>query len=180
VLQENAMKTFLQTVGLIAVLFVLAVVVDQFTPLKQLDVALREHPEPYRSITIGLSIVAWALLIGAFIVGIVSMGQPMSEKRAKAYIGRRRNGVSTFRGKATGREFRMEASFKEIKDAIRTGAWLRDHSLWPLLIGLVGLTLAAYGMFGFFFVIGAPLVKLICAGALAYATARTVWGFARA
>ena len=88
--------------------------------------------------------------------------------------------VGVFRGKAAGREFRMEATFREIKEAIRSGAWLRDLGWWLILVGLVGLTLAVYGMFGFFFVIRPPLVKLICVGALVYGTARTIWAFWKA
>jgi hypothetical protein len=84
------------------------------------------------------------------------------------------------RGPVAGREYRFTASFREIKGAFRTGSWLHDRSLWPILIGLVGVLFAAYGMFGYFVVIGPPLVKLLCGGALAYATVRTVWGFWKA
>ncbi|HLO34324.1 MAG TPA: hypothetical protein VK249_34585 [Anaerolineales bacterium] len=40
--------------------------------------------------------------------------------------------------------------------------------------------LLAFGMFGFFFVIGPPLVKLMCGGALLYAPVRTIWAFWKA
>jgi hypothetical protein len=50
----------------------------------------------------------------------------------------------------------------------------------PVFFGLIGLSLAAYGMFGYFFVIGPPLVKLAYAGALIYATFRNGWSFRKA
>jgi hypothetical protein len=181
--QETLMKGLLQTIGLVGALFVLAVVLDQFTPLKQLAIYLAGHPDPYRGIAVGMAIVGWALLIGAFVLGIIGQGRPMSEEEAKAFMSTRAGSPrrkGTFRGKAAGREFRMAATFREIKDTVRTGNWRHDPSWWPILIGLVGLPLAAYGMFGYFVVIGQPLVKLLCAGALAYATVRTVWGFWRA
>ncbi len=49
-----------------------------------------------------------------------------------------------------------------------------------ILVALLGAPFAVYGMFGYFIVIGAPTVKLLCAGALVYATARTAWGFWKA
>jgi hypothetical protein len=177
------MKTVLQTLLLVVVIFALAVAVDQITPLKQFTLYLGEHPEPYKSLAIGMSIVGWALLIGAFLFGLWIKGRPMSEAEAQEYMqsGAGRPGVRRiFKGQAAGRQFRGTASFREIKEAVRRGAWVHDSSWWPILVGLLAAPLIAYGMFGYFFVIGAPLVKLFCGGALAYATVRTVWGFWKA
>jgi len=167
----------------VVVIFALAVAVDQITPLKQFTLYLDAHPEPYKSLTIGMSIVGWALLIGAFVLGLWLKGRPMSEAEAQEYMqsGAGRPRVKRiFKGLAAGREFRMEASFREIKEAVRRGAWVYDRGWWPILLGLLATPLIAYGMFGYFFVIGAPLVKLVCGGALAYATVRTGWGFWKA
>ncbi len=177
------MKRLLQTIGFVAALFILAVVTDQFMPLRQLTNYLDDHPQPYRGVAIGLSIIGWSLLIGVFVFGIWIKGRPMREEQAREFMstsaGRPRMARVT-RGPVAGREFRLEASFREIKAAFRTGSWLHDRSLWPILIGLVGALFAAYGMFGYFVVTGAPLVKLACVGALVYATLRTVWGFWKA
>ncbi len=177
------MKSFLQTVFLIAVIFALALAVDQMTPLKQLTLYLNRHPDPYKTITVGMSIIGWALLICAFALGLWTKGQSMSEEAARQYMqsGAGQPRISRrFYGRAAGREFRMVVTFREINDAFRTGAWLREPHWWPIFIGLVAMPLIASGMFGHFFVVGPPLVKLICGGALVYATLRTVWGFWRA
>jgi len=177
------MKALLQTLLLVAVIFALAVAVDQIAPLKRLTLYLSQHPEPYRSVAIGMSVAGWVLLIGVFGFFLVARGRPMSEAEAREFMqssaGRTRM-TRSFRGRVAGREFQMAASFGEIKDVFRTGAWLRDPGGWPLVIGLLATPLIFYGMFGYFAVIGPPLVKLICAGALAYVTLQTVWAFWKA
>ena len=107
----------------------------------------------------------------------------MSEETARQFMRRgvgRRPTSQAFRGHAIGREFRREATFRQIKDAWRTRAWWRDSSWWPIFIGLLATFLIACGMFGFFVVIGPPLVKVLCAGAVVYAAVRTGWGFWKA
>src|SRR4051794_8956562 len=133
------MKSILQTAGLIIAIFILAVLLDQLTPLKQLTSFLAERPEPYRGITIGLAVVGWLLLIFTFTGVIWSWGRPMNEDEAHDYMstsGGNPRVRRKFQGKVVGREFKGAASFREIKDAMRTGAWLHDSSWWPMLIGL--------------------------------------------
>ena len=178
------MKTLLRVLLLIIAVSALALAIDQITPLKRFTTYLAQHPEPYRGITVGSAVAGWALLIGAFtLLGLSGRGRRMSEEEAREFMrtsAGRPGVVGAFRGRAVGREFRGEATFREIKDAIRLGTWLRDKSLWPILLGLLGTGLAAYGMFGYFFVVGPPLVKLLCGVTLIYATARTGWGFWKA
>ncbi len=177
------MKTLLQTIGLIIAIFLFAYLADQFAPLKQATIYLQEHPQPYRGIAIALTIFGCALLIGSFFVNLWARGRPMAEDEAREFMNRsagRPTVVRASRGAVAGRTYRGEASFRDIKEAVRTGAWLHDPNIWPFLIALVGVLLAAYGMFGYFVVVGPPVVKLLCVGALAYATARTAWAFWRA
>lgn len=177
------MKTLVQTILLVVVVFAVALAVDQVAPLKQFTAFLDQHPDPYRTITLVMAIGGWALLIGAFALGLWSMSRPMSEDEAQQFMrtsAGRPGQVRHLRGRAAGREFRRAATFREIKDAWRSGDWLTDPSWWPILLGLLGAPLALYGMFGYFLVVGAPTVKLVCAGALLYATARTAWGFWKA
>ena len=101
----------------------------------------------------------------------------MNEEKAKAHTSQQ---VGIFRGKAIGREARMTASFRVVKTAFRSGAWIRDAAWRPTCFGVIGALLALMGMFGYFFVIGPPTVKVIVGGALAYALARTAWEFWKA
>ena len=177
------MKSFVQITLIVIALVAAALLVDQITALTNFARYLDEHPEPYRSLAIVVSIVGWALLIIALAYGLWTQGTPMSEEEAQAFARTstaRPRMHRVFAGRAAGRTFYAEDTIRAIKDSVRTGAWRHDSPMWPFLIGLPGLALAVYGMFGYFFVVGPPLVKLICAGVLAYATVRAAWGFYKA
>ena len=90
---------------IVAAVFVLAVVVGLITPLKQLDAYFKEYPQPYTAITLGMLIVGLALLLYPWSVAIIGHGQPMSEARSKAHASQQ---MGIFRGRAVGREARME------------------------------------------------------------------------
>ena len=79
-----------------------------------------------------------------------------------------------------GRSGRGETSFHQIKADLVTGAWLREPEARMWVAGLIGLWLLVFGLFGFFFVIGPPAVKVIVAASVLYAFARFSWAFARA
>lgn len=173
------MKTLWQTIRLVAGIIVLALIADQFTPLKQLSLYLDQHPRPYTTIAIVLAVAGWVLLGGAFALMFWKRSRPMSDEEARQFV--KSSGlVQRFSWKAAGRESRTEWTFREIKDAFRSGAVWQNTNGWGVFLGLIGLGLAAYGMFGYFFVVGPPLVKLACAGALIYATALTTWSFWKA
>jgi len=74
------------------------------------------------------------------------------------------------------REFYREVTFLQIKDAWQSGQWIQTEWL-PIFLGLLALIFITIGMFGFFFIIGPPLVKLLCSCALVYAAVRTVQAF---
>jgi len=178
------LKSLLYIFGLIAVIFVAAVLVDQIAVLKQVDAYFKEHPQPWINLTVVSTGLGLVLLIVAWISWGRLASQPMTDEEAHEYMRTRgaplrRSGV--FRGKAAGRETpEGVASFRQIKDAFRTGDWLRDPWIRPFCVGMVGLLLAVLGGFGFFVVTSPPLVKLICAGAVLYAFGRTGWAFWKA
>jgi hypothetical protein len=174
------MKRILYAVLTIAVVFVLALATDRIVPLKRLAAYLDEHPDPYRAIALGTGLLGWALLLGALAMGLRTSGRPMAEEDARKFMeagaGRPRQ-KRRFKGRAAGSEFRMAASFREIKAAFRSGDWRRRPEWRPIILGLMAVPLIGCGTFGFFFVIGSPLVKLLCAGAVLYGAARTAVAF---
>jgi hypothetical protein len=175
------MRSVIKSLALVGGLFLFALAVDQIKLLKQLDTYLETHPQPYTSIAIVFLATGGVLWVIAILVALISQSRPMSEEQAKEWISPRvRPGwqVGLFRGKALGREARMEASFHEIKAAFQNGAWLRDPGWWPLCIGGIGVMLLCLGGFGYFFIIGPPTVKVMVGAAMAYAVARLTWGFA--
>jgi len=176
----GAMKSVLQTILLVAIIFVLAVLAEQITPLKQLTDFLDRNPQPYKAISMGASIIGWILMAGVIAYGLWTHGKPMTEDEALRFMETNASSPNInrhFKGRVKGREFHTEVTLREIKDAWQSGDWKHDSRWWPIFVGLLALTLIAFGMFGFFFVIGAPLVKLICAGVLAYAVIMTTWAF---
>jgi hypothetical protein len=168
----------------IVAIFLFALLVDQITPLKQLDAYLKENPQPWTGMTLVGAFAGLSLLLFAWISWGLLTGQPMSEDEAKDYMHTSAGSprlTRVFRGKATGFETPQgAASFREVKDAFRSGAWLRDPVMRVFCLGTVGLLLLALGGFGYFVVTAPPAAKLICAGALLYAFGRTTWGFWKA
>jgi hypothetical protein len=178
----RVVKSLLRTFLLITLIFVLAIIAELFTPLKQLTDYFNQNPQPYKAITIGTSILGWILMAGGIAYGLWRRGKATRDDEESRLL---ENGDTSptmyrsFRGPSKVREFRTEVTFKEIKEAWHDGNW--NNSEWlPIFLSLLALIFIAFGMFGFFFVIGAPLVKLVCGGALAYATVRTIWAFGQA
>ncbi len=154
-------------------LLALAFAVELIPPVRALTDYLDRHPEPWLTLTIAATVVGWLLFAGAVLVGILAQGRPLSAGEARAQAGFRR-------GAGVGREFQMTRSFSSIKDAFRSGAWRRDPDWYPIFLGLAAMPLILYGMFGIAIVLGPPLVKALCAGALLYATVMLVRSFWKA
>lgn len=178
----RVVKSLLRTFLLIIIIFVLAVIAELFTPLRQLTDYFHQNPQPYKAITIGISIIGWVLFAAGIACGLWSRGKPTRDEDETQLM---QSGdtsptmYSSFRGHSKSREFHREVTFKEIKEAWHDGNW--NNSEWlPIFLGLLAIIFIAFGMFGFFFVIGPPLVKLVCGGALAYAAVRTIWAFGQA
>lgn len=168
------MRAIFRTLVLAAMLIAGAVVLNEITPLRDWARALEQNPEPYKTITITLSIIGWGLFLLALVIGFVLHSRPMSSGAARDFMQRETHG--RFRGRAAGREFHSETTMREIKRAVGSGEW-REPKWYPILLGLAALPLIAFGMFGFFIVVAPPVVKVLCIAALFYATARTVWSF---
>ena len=175
----RVVKSLLQTFLLIILIFVLAVIAELFTPLRQLTDYFNQNPQPYKAITIGTSIIGWILMAACIAYGLWTREKPTRDEDRSQLMDMGDTSPTTyrsFRDHSKGREFHREVTFKEIKEAWHDGNWYNSEWL-PIFLGLVAIIFIAFGMFGFFFVIGPPLVKLVCGGALAYATGRTIWAF---
>jgi hypothetical protein len=177
------MRSFLQTVLLILIVLALTVLAELIPPLRQLTDYLNEHPQPYKTITIAATILGWVLFAVAIGYGLWTQGRPMNNDEARSFMETSAGSPTVrrrFRSLTKGREFRTEMSFREFKEAWRSREWRVEREWLLIFIGLLAVTFIAFGMFGFFFVIGSPVIKLLCSGALIYATIRTAWAFWKA
>ena len=179
------MKGLLSQIGLIGAVFLFALLVDQITLLKQLDAYLKAHPQPWIGLALGAAAVGLGLLLFVWISWGSLAGRPMSAGQARNFMrssaGQSWSGFAPL-GKAAGGIATPEgvASFREVKDAFRSGAWLVNPALRVFCVGVVGLMLLVMGGLGYFVVTGPPAVKVICGGAALYAFGRTAWEFWRA
>lgn len=175
-------------IGLVVGLLVLGLRGASFGPFQAVQRFIEEHRTSLLVVTIGATAIGFSVFMGGMIYAILHRGRPMGHEeveedfarsirgtRAAPYVWRR----STYRiyGWTAGRAGGGEASFRELKEAIRTGAWLREPG-WRLFFLLVisGLVWMV-GILAVSFVLAPATVKLIIAAAVAYATARTVWAY---
>jgi hypothetical protein len=179
------MKGLLNEIGLIGGVFLFALLVDRITPLKQLDVYLKAHPQPWIGLALGAAAVGLGLLLFAWVSWVILKGRPMSQDEAQEFmrssagqswvgfapLGRAAGGIATPEG---------TASLHEVKDAFRSGVWLHNPTMRVYCAGVIGLLLVVLGGLGYFVVIGPPAVKVICGGVVVYAFGRTAWGFWKA
>ena len=171
----------LKFIGLIVAIFLFALLVDQITPLKQFDAYLREHSQPWVGLTLGAVVVGLGLLVFVWISWLKRSHRPMSEEEAQEFMRTSASQLNLNRV-VLGRAFGITApegvaTFRQVKDAFRSGAWLRDPYLRVFCVGVIGLLLLVLGGFGYFAIIGPPTVKVICVGVLLYVFGRTAWGF---
>jgi hypothetical protein len=174
-------------IGLVVGLLVLGLWGASFGPFQAVQRFLKEHRTSLLIVTLGTTAIGFSVFMGGTIYAILHRGRPMGHEevedlarsirdtRAAPYVWRR----STYRiyGWTAGRAGGGEGSFRELKEAIRTGAWLREPG-WRLFFLLVisGLVWMV-GILAVSFVLAPATVRLIIAAAVAYATARTVWAY---
>lgn len=80
-------------------------------------------------------------------------------------------------GRANRREVSDEFTFREMKQAWRSGAWYRETVWRRRFISATGAALLAIGLFGNAFTLGPPPIKAIMGTALLYACAMLASGF---
>lgn len=155
-------------------------------PLKRFSAALVAKPQPYLSITIGMTVVGIVLFIVVGMITALRSGRRMTDAEAQAYASASLRVPNYafyrgyFRGKAMGRQVENSNSFRDIKEAFHSGAWWRDPVWRRFLLMIAGALLWLYGGFGIALVLGPPAVKLIVSAALLYVSVRLFWSVWRA
>jgi len=113
---KSLLRTFLQIVLILA----LIVAAELIPPFRQLTDYFNQNPQPYKTITIIISVIGWILMAGVIAYGIWTQGKPITDDEALKFM---ENGASDptlprrFMGQVKeGSEFRTEVTFKEIKE----------------------------------------------------------------
>ncbi|MCC7353492.1 MAG: ABC transporter ATP-binding protein [Anaerolineae bacterium] len=177
---RRATRSLWQTALVISGLLVLAVVAELLPPLQAFDAFLKDRPgvsQFLQILTLGMAILGGLMLVLAQFLPAPRHSLSTSQDEAESLsppleYDEVKSGSS--------RSFSGEASFSAVKEAWRLRAWRYDRSWRIFFVMMAGALLMVVGLFGFFVVIGPPLVKLLCGGALLYALGRTAWGFRRA
>lgn len=183
-----------------------AIVIGESALFKQIDTRILEHQRLLLIITIGLGAAGFTILLGGGLSLAGAFGEPMSHGDVEEMMVQQRNLMAwpyswrkfSYRviGTAVGRQAEETVSFREMKEAWRQGedkasfsemkeawkrrAWRSEPRWRRLFVMAAGGTMMFFGLFGLAVVVGPPAVKVLFGGAIVYAVARTVAGFARA
>ncbi len=183
------MKLARNVILALAAIFVAGVVIELVPALKELDGWIGTHRGPLLVATGGTAGLGLLLLIGSVIVMLMDSGDWMSHteieqhKRTMKDAGRpwtRRLSTYRFRGAAGGLQGHDEFSFRELKNAIRSGAALRSPLWQRRLCAICGGMLMFIGIIGVVTVVAPAPLKLLAVLVLAYALVQIARGLARA
>jgi hypothetical protein len=176
----------------VAGLVVVLLAVIQLGYIRDLAGAMLAPGHRTLAATLTLTVLGFALLIVGGVRLTLARGQPMSRAEIEEQSRYLRYGLqgrtgSSFRksayrvfGPAEGSKAEDEISMAAMKEAWRSGAWRRESSWRTVFMIAGGGLLMVGGGFGSFLVAGPPIAKLLCGGALLYATFQVTAAFRRA
>lgn len=166
----------------------MAIIVSELPPVRRAGQAIEQHRQPLLRATIAVGALGFAMFMGGVLSMLIASGTPMTHQEIEGAISQREGigNPAVFRasahrvfGTVAGRQGAYEASFAAVKQAWASGEWRRD-ALWRrFFIVSAGAVMLAAGIFGSLVVAGPMYVKVLMTGAMVYATAMTVRGFAR-
>ena len=140
-------------------------------------------------LTIGVAVVGFVLLLWGWIRVGMLLHQPMTHRGVEQLAARtqilgpgKRFSVARLWGKARGEEVPdLSWTFRDMKQAWRSGDWARDPDWRRKYIITAGGILAVLGLFASLSVLSdPPSVKALLDGAVLYAAVRLTWAFWRA
>jgi hypothetical protein len=143
--------------------------------------------------TITVAVLGFVLLLVGGVQLVFARGQPMTraeineQARSIRYGPQGETDSLTFKksayrhlGPAVGSKAEEEVSLTAMKEAGQSGAWLRDPHWRTVFMMTAGGLLMVVGGFGSFVVAGPPVAKILCGGALLYATFQVIAAVRRA
>jgi len=178
---KRSLKQLGSTAAMLVVCLVVIAVGELLPPLRGVDSGLATSPTLNRvllAITISMTVTGVFLL--AFTQFLVKVLESRRDHGAAAWLAAgEAMGWSArfFYGVTASAGFHDEARIWQLKRAFRNGDWWRKPRWRRFTLMILGAVLLFYGLFGLFFIISTPGIKLLVALVVAYATVRTAWAF---
>ena len=176
---KRSLKQVGSTVAMLVVCLVVIAVGELLPPLRGVDTLLAANPPLNRALlAVTISMTAAGVFLLAFTQFLVRVPDSRRDRGAAAGLApgeTRGRPARFFYGVTTSAGFHDEARLWQLKRAFRNGDWWRKPRWRRFTLMMLGAALLFYGLFGLFFIISTPGIKLLVALVVAYATFRTAW-----
>jgi hypothetical protein len=175
--------------GVGVVLAFVCAVLAEIPPIKLLVDLADEHRSTLLVPTIAVLTVGFVLFMGGVLSLVFEQGAPMSYADVEDHVRSVRLAArpvawraSRFRlrGKGAGASGEDRFTFRELKDAWRSGRLLRDRVWRRRLVTVVGGFAMSFGLLGLFVAIGPPWVKVLFAALTIFLLVSISRGFLKA
>ncbi len=182
------MRKILNIAGGLALVFVAAVLAE-LPPMRVVVVWMQQHEWPLILATGGIGVVGFTLMMGGILKLLMDQDQSLDHagvedvERSVRMAGRPVTWrASSYRvwGHTAGRQGSEQFSFRELKQAWKSGAVRHDRVWKRRFITSIGALMMVVGLLGSFVVLGPGWVKVLLGGALLYAMCMISWGLWRA
>jgi len=182
------MKANLRWFVSIALALLVIISAPRVPVLHRLDAFTTEHRAFLLPLFWTLFALSTAVCLAGVIYGVLTRGTPMSHEDVEKTLEQgkyRFGGPALFsayriRGTTTGARFDDQASFRDLKEAWRTGRWWKEPRWRTYYLVLGGGLTMGLSIFAVIVVIAPLGVKVLAGGAMLYAATRLIWAFARA
>ncbi|HET8721877.1 MAG TPA: hypothetical protein VFM24_07605 [Nitrospira sp.] len=185
---RRAADTVLRIIAALAVVFIAAVFAE-LPPINALCSWIQAREWPLVLTIGGIGVVGFTLMMGGIIKLLMEQDESLSHAEAEDVERSVRMSAQpvTWRatsyrvwGRTAGRRGSEQFSFRELKQAWKSGAVWQDAVWKRRLITSIGALMMMVGLFGSFVVMGPPWIKILMTGVILYAFSRITWGLWRA
>jgi hypothetical protein len=182
------MRKILNIAGGLALVLVAAVLAE-LPPMPAVVVWIQQHEWQLMLATGSLGVVGFTLMMGGILKLLMDQDTSLShadvedvERSVRMAARPATWRASSYRlwGRAAGQQGSEQFSFRELKQAWKSGAVRHDRVWKRRFITSAGALMLAMGLFGTFVVLGPGWVKVLLGGALLYAMCMISWGLWKA
>lgn len=159
----------LSTAAVVVVFLLVTFIGEQSRFMRDLDATINQSRRVYLGSAIAVFALGFIAFMGGVIYGVVT-----------GVRSRRLRDPIPAPQQTAGGGFHIEFSFREMKEAWRSGAWLTDRWWRFSFYMMAAATVMIVGLFSVLFMVGHAGVRLVVAGALLYAVVLTSWGLMKA